>query len=113
MLGAEAFKLKVIKLEKADNKGKTTVKKKKKKLGNDGGLGSASMDSVALKTDERADNITDPMLLGINEFVNSLKLDIMEAGTEKLNSISKLYKDFAKQEAKKKAKEAEAAALRE
>jgi len=116
MLGAEAFKFKVIKFEQANSKDQGDDKKKKKpKLakGGSNAMASASMDSVSLKVDERANNISDPMLIGINEFVNDLKLDIMSAGSDKLNLISKLYKDFAKAEARRLAKEAEAAALRE
>ena len=62
---------------------------------------------------EKANNITDPMLIGINDFVQSLKMDIMSAGANKLNQISKLYKDFNKAEAKRMAAEAEKRAQQE
>lgn len=110
MLGAEAFKIKVMKLEKGEDSKKT--KKKNFQQSASGGLGSMSMDSVAMKMEEKANNISDPMLIGINEFVQSLKMDIMSAGANKLNQISKLYKDFNKAEAKRIAKEMEMQAMK-
>lgn len=84
MLGAEAFKIKVMKLEKGETKAKKTKKEQFQKAGSQG-LGTQSMDDDALKMQEKANNITDPMLIGINEFVQSLKMDIMSAGANKLN----------------------------
>lgn len=110
MLGAEAFKIKVMKLEKGQDKKKSSKKKNFQQSASNG-LGSVSMDSVAMKMEEKANNISDPMLIGINDFVQSLKMDIMSAGANKLNQISKLYKDFNKAEAKRMAKEMEMRAM--
>lgn len=55
------------------------------------------MDSVALNGFQ--ETIKDPLLQGIDEFVNTIKMEIMAAGASKLNQISKLYKDFNKADA--------------
>lgn len=86
MLGAEAFKLKVIKMENKDDK---------RKAFDLGGMGnqsmisgdpllasmqSVNMEAAAAKNDTKSMNIVDPLLKNINDFVQSVKGEILDIG---------------------------------
>jgi enamine deaminase RidA (YjgF/YER057c/UK114 family) len=53
-----------------------------------------------MRQEEQAENIKDPLVLSLTEFIKSIKMDIMLAGASKLNHFSKLYKDLFKVDAK-------------
>ena len=85
MLGAEAFKVKVMKIESQDEK----KKKFDIGLGNQSmmsqdpllaSMQSSNMDEANMKNDTKSMNIVDPLLKNINEFVQNVKTEIVEIG---------------------------------
>jgi len=99
MLGAEAFKLKVMKIEQRDSKKKKYdygVGSQSMMSGGEGfaSMQSSNMDEAMMKNESKSMNIVDPLLKNINEFVGVVKQEIIDIGTKKLNEIEKLYKEF-------------------
>jgi len=97
MLGAEAFQTKVKKAESSKNK------KRNRFLGQQSGVsgifgkssagGSMVMEGKGNQKNVE-DQITDPVLSGINKFIHSMMDMIVEAGTAKLKVFEGLYKQF-------------------
>lgn len=89
MLSAESFKVKVIKMENKNDKRKKFASKKKGKDSADSG---GTMDSQIIR-EERALNITDPLLSTVNALINEISDNVTKAGGEKKKEIEKIYKD--------------------
>lgn len=91
MLSAESFKVKFIKMENKNDKRKKFASKKKNKDSADSG---GTMDSQIIR-EERALNITDPLLSTVNNIINEISENVTKAGGEKKKEIEKIYKDNA------------------
>ena len=89
MLSAEAFKVKVIKMENKQDKRKKFASKKKD--ANASSIGG-TMDSQVIR-EERALNLVDPLLLNINSFINEITDSVAKTGAEKKKEIETIYKD--------------------
>ena len=50
------------------------------------------MDSQIIR-EERALNLTDPLLININGFINEITESVTKQGTDKKKEIEKIYKD--------------------
>ena len=87
MLSAESFKVKVIKMENKNDKRKKFASKKKGKGSADSG---GTMDSQIIR-EERALNITDPLLSTVNTLINEISDNVTKAGAEKKKEIEKIY----------------------
>ena len=100
MLGAEAFLVKMKKLENKENKRKRFAVGAGNISGVSGagkGNGNQSMDSAAIRNKIKSMNIVDPILQGINEFIKKIKDDIVAAGNTRLKTIEGLYSNFKTQ----------------
>lgn len=95
MLGADAF---IIKLKKLEQQSILTRKQNFRNLKGGGPTAAAgfesqwkSIDSVAMRNKEMINNISAPVLKDINSFVDDLKQHIMKIGIEKINYFNAIF----------------------
>lgn len=91
MLSAESFKVKVIKMENKQDKRKKFASKKKGKESADSG---GTMDSQIIR-EERALNLTDPLLTTVNNIINEISDSVIKTGGEKKKEIERIYKEHS------------------
>ena len=98
MLGAEAFKLKVMKIENQEHKKNNfniVIGNKSMMSGMFGSVSSLPADvSDKKELEVKSITVVDPLLKNINDFVSAVKHEIVEIGSKKLLEIEKLYKEF-------------------
>jgi len=90
MLSADAFKVKFVKMENKQDKRKKFAAKKKE--GKNSASSGGTMDSQVIR-EERAMNLTDPLLVNINNFINEISESIKSHGELKKKEIETIYKN--------------------
>ena len=87
MLGAEGYKVKLLRLASKDKR-KGDFKDPKKSLAS----AAQSIDSQIMREEARTTHIMNPILDNINKFINICKNEIVDIGSKKMVNFEKLFK---------------------
>lgn len=83
MLGADAFKQKLMRLQSKDKR-KSDFKDNNRKSAFESGLLGGSIDSAVAKEDARTAHIINPILDSVNKFIQNCKHEIADIGKRQL-----------------------------
>jgi len=93
MLGADAFKQKLMRLQSKDKR-KSDFKENNRKSAFESGLLGGSIDSSVAKEDARTAHIINPILDSVNKFIQNCKHEIADIGKRQLQEFEKHFKTF-------------------
>jgi len=95
MLGAEAFMYKVKKAERQSNKRKGFAVKaagQKSAMSNVHSTQGSSQDNMAGVDNNKESDLKEPMLVGVDTFIDGITVKMQDAALKKLKSIEQIYK---------------------